>query len=111
MMVFGDATHRVSNTILTPAYGNYIKSDILQVTHHGNGEGTLATYKAVDPDICLWSSSKSNFEKYIKQNDQNKWLYASSGSDGQRTRKHYHQSSTTTITIPSLAVSQTQVYT
>ena len=111
MMVFGDTTHSVSNAILTPAYGNYIKSDILQVAHHGNGEGTLATYKAVDPDICLWSSSKSNFEKYIKQNDQNKWLYASSGSDGQRTRKHYHQSSTTTITIPSLAVSQTQVYT
>ena len=111
MMVFGDTTHSVSNAIITPAYGNYIKSDILQVAHHGNGEGTLATFKAVDPDICLWSASKGNFENYIKQNDQNKWLYASSGGDGQRTRKHYHQSSTTTITIPSLAVSQTQVYT
>ena len=110
MMVFGDVTHSVSDAIITPVYGNYIKSDILQIAHHGNGEGTLATYKAVDPDICLWSAIKSDFEKNIKQNDQNKWLYASSGDSGQRARKHYHQSNTTTITIPSMSVTQTTVY-
>ena len=110
MMVFGDATHRVSNTILTPAYGNYIKSDILQVTHHGNGEGTLATYKAVDPDICLWTTNKTNFASHVKMNDANKWLYASSGNDGQRARKHYNQSNTVTITIPTMSVKTTAVY-
>ena len=110
MMVFGDATHSVSNTILTPAYGNYIKSDILQVTHHGNGEGTLATYKAVDPDICLWTTDKTNFASHVKMNDANKWLYASSGNDGQRARKHYNQSNTVTITIPTMSVKTTAVY-
>lgn len=110
MMVFGDATHRVSDAILTPAYGNYIKSDILQVTHHGNGEGTLATYKAVDPDICLWTTDKTSFASHVKMNDANKWLYASSGSDGQRARKHYNQSNTVTITIPTMAVKTTSVY-
>lgn len=110
MMVFGDATHSVSNTILTPAYGNYIKSDILQVTHHGNGEGTLATYKAVDPDICLWTTNKTNFASHVKMNDANKWLYASSGNDGQRARKHYNQSNTVTITIPTMSVKTTAVY-
>lgn len=103
MMVFGDTTHSVSNAIITPAYGNYIKSDILQVAHHGNGEGTLATYKAVAADICLWSASNSNYNEYIKQNDQNKWLYSS-------TTKHYNHSSTVTITIPSLDVKKTTVY-
>lgn len=109
MMVFGDTTHRVSDAIITPAYGNYIKSDILQVAHHGNGEGTLATFKAVDPDICLWSSSKDNFGENIKKSP-NTWLYASSGTDGQRARSHYHQSNTTTITIPTMAVKTTAVY-
>lgn len=109
MMVFGDTTHRVSDAIITPAYGNYIKSDILQVAHHGNGEGTLATFKAVDPDICLWSSSKDNFGENIKKSP-NTWLYASSGTDGQRARSHYHQSNTTTITIPSMVVKTTAVY-
>ena len=109
MMVFGDTTKYVSNAIITPAYGNYIKSDILQVAHHGNGEGTLATFKAVDPDICLWSASKDNYETY-KTKEPNTWLFATSGTDGQRSRKHYHQSNTTTITIPSMSVSQTTVY-
>ena len=103
MMIFGDTTHSVSNAIITPAYGNYIKSDILQVAHHGNGEGTLATYKAVAADICLWSATNSNYNTYIKQNDQNKWLYSS-------TTKHYNHSSTVTITIPSLDVKKTTVY-
>ena len=109
MMVFGDTTKYVSNAIITPAYGNYIKSDILQVAHHGNGEGTLATFKAVDPDICLWSTSKANYENH-KTREPNTWLFATSGTDGQRSRKHYHQSNTTTITIPSMSVSQTTVY-
>jgi hypothetical protein len=110
MMVFGDTTKYVSNAIITPAYGNYIKSDILQLAHHGNGEGTLATYKAVDPDICLWSSIKDRFDALKKTGDANIWLYASSGNDGQRARSHYHHSNTTTITIPSMSVSQTTVY-
>ena len=110
MMVFGDTTKNVSNAIITPAYGNYIKSDILQLAHHGNGEGTLATYKAVDPDICLWSSVKSRFNELKGTGDANIWLYASSGSDGQRARSHYHHSNTTTITIPSMSVKTTAVY-
>ena len=117
MMVFGDCTADVNNKIMTAAFGNYIKSDIMQITHHGVGGGTLATFKAVDPDICLWSLNKNKFDSDVRatgsstKNPENVWLRASSGSDGQRARKHYHHSSTTTITIPSMAVSVTKVYT
>ena len=117
MMVFGDCTADVNNKIMTAAFGNYIKSDIMQITHHGVGGGTLATFKAVDPDICLWSLNKNKFDSDVRatgsstKNPENVWLRASSGSDGQRARKHYHHSSTTTITIPSMAVSVTTVYT
>ena len=110
MMVFGDTTQSVSNKIITPAYGDYIKSDILQVAHHGNRGGTLATYKAVDPDICLWTTDKTNFASHVKMDDANKWLYASSGNNGQRKRAHYNQSNTVTITIPTMSVKTTQVY-
>lgn len=125
LMVFGDCTADVNSKIMTAAFGNYIKSDIMQVTHHGVGGGTLATFKAVDPDICLWSVNLKIFNGTAIRNGEedkravgtsslnpeNVWLRASSGSDGQRARKHYHHSNTTTITIPSLAVKGTTVYT
>ena len=118
LMVFGDCTADVNNRIMTAAFGNYIKSDIMQITHHGVGGGTLDTFKAVDPDICLWSLNKKKFDEdgralgtSSSSVSCNKWLRASSGSSGQRARQHYHHSYTTTITIPTLAVSTTKVYT
>lgn len=125
LMVFGDCTAAVNSKIMTAAFGSYIKSDIMQVTHHGVGGGTLATFKAVDPDICLWSVNEKIFNGTAIRNGsedkravgtsslnpENMWLRASSGSDGQRARNHYHHSDTTTITIPSLAVKTTVVYT
>lgn len=117
VMVFGDCTANVNSKIMTAAFGSYIKSDIMQITHHGVGGGTLATFKAVDPDICLWSLNEDKFTSderatgTTSRNPENVWLRAKSGSDGQRARQHYHHSDTTTITIPSMAVKVTTVYT
>ena len=117
VMVFGDCTADVNSKIMTAAFGSYIKSDIMQITHHGVGGGTLATFKAVDPDICLWSLNKNKFDSderatgSTSKNPENVWLRANSGSDGQRKRTHYHHSSTTTITIPTMSVKVTPVYT
>ena len=125
LMVFGDCTADVNSKIMTAAFGSYIKSDIMQITHHGVGGGTLATFKAVDPDICLWSVNEKIFDGTAIRNGsadkravgtsslnpENVWLRASSGSDGQRARKHYHHSDTTTITIPTMSVKVTPVYT
>ena len=125
VMVFGDCTANVDSKIMTAAFGSYIKSDIMQITHHGVGGGTLATFKAVDPDICLWSVNEKIFNGTAIRNGsadkravgtsslnpENVWLRASSGSDGQRARQHYHHSDTTTITIPSMVVKVTTVYT
>lgn len=116
LMVFGDCTADVNSKIMTAAFGSYIKSDIMQITHHGVGGGTLATFKAVDPDICLWSLNKNKFDSderatgTASRNPENVWLRANSGSDGQRKRTHYHHSSTTTITIPTMSVKVTPVY-
>ena len=54
IMVTGDLTN---NGFLVAAnrYGEYLKSDILQVAHHGNGDGSNDTtfYGLVDADIVL----------------------------------------------------------
>ena len=49
------------NRQLVKLYGDYLKSDILQVAHHGLSGAELACYQAIDPDVCLWSSPYSRF--------------------------------------------------
>lgn len=34
-------------------YGDYLKSDILQVPHHGFGGGRILEYGLIDPSVCL----------------------------------------------------------
>lgn len=111
MMVFGDCTSEVNDAIMTKAFGNYIKSDIMQITHHGVGGGTLDTFKAVNPTICLWSLNRVKYEtdnRALGTKSEavscNKWIRANCS-------RHYHHSYTTTLTIPSLTATVTKVYT
>lgn len=78
-------------------YGDYLKSDLLQITHHGLIGGELGLYKLIDPEICLWSTHKERFmgtldgQKYqwcIGEGgcDYNSWIR----DDSIRKRKHYH---------------------
>ena len=109
-MVYGDCTERV-NDQLYKTYGSYLKADIIQIAHHGVGGATLNTVKANDADICFWA-----VRQYVYDNDSRAktevhlWLKATSGTNGQRTRKHYTQDYTATVTIPSMAVSSKRWY-
>lgn len=38
---------------LVERYGSYLKSDIMQLPHHGFMGGTVEGYNAVDPKVCL----------------------------------------------------------
>ena len=42
-------------------YGTAIKSDMLQVTHHGANGGNLQLYKNINPSICFWDCSDYAF--------------------------------------------------
>ena len=44
-------------------HGNYLKSDILQVNHHGNHGCSEALYRAVAPTYSFWTTSTPTFEK------------------------------------------------
>lgn len=104
ILITGD-TETGPNTKMHQTFGNYLKSDVYQVPHHGANGGVLSMTKAVNPSICFWAVSKEKFDKdnrmggtaYAKY-DHTKWLRESS-----KVKAHYHQSETVTLELPSLA--------
>ena len=108
VMFLGDCM-QYSCRELAHIYGGYLKSDVMQVAHHGLIGGDLGLYKLIDPEICLWSTSAERFmgaletEKYhwcIGEGgcDYNKWIR----DDSIRKRKHYHLGETAVIDICKL---------
>ena len=57
---------KTANMILVDMYGNYLKSDILQVCHHGGWGGTTAFYSVVDPELAIFSTSDELLPKYLQ---------------------------------------------
>ncbi len=86
-------------------YGYYLKSDILQVTHHGLIGGELDTYKLIDPEVCLWPTQKERFEGMMSEKfhwcigeggcDYNAWIRDNSV----HRRTHYHMGERATIQV------------
>ena len=110
-MVFGDCTAPVNDQMVA-CFGNYIKSDIIQVTHHGVGGATLSSVKYVDADVCFWAVKEKIFKEDTRSTtgDAHVWLRANTGTNGQRKRSHYNQDYITTVTIPDMKVTSTRVY-
>lgn len=87
---------------MAEVYGDALKSDILQVSHHGFNGGNLALYQGIDPDICFWPVDENRFNSdYRCVGTQsgtykfNYWLR----NDSIKEREHYHASVTTTISL------------
>ena len=103
ILITGD-TETAPNNKMYQTFGQYLKSDIYQVPHHGANGGVLAMNKVVNPTICFWSVSQMKFENdnrmggtaYAKY-DYNQWLRNSAN-----VKAHYHQSETVTLELPSL---------
>ncbi len=87
-------------------YGDYLKSDIFQLPHHGLIGGELGFYKHVDPDVCFWATSEERFRGLL-EGQRFQWCIGEGGCDynvwirdaGIRQRKHYHQGETVTIMV------------
>ncbi|MBE6976545.1 MAG: hypothetical protein E7439_05040, partial [Ruminococcaceae bacterium] len=106
LMITGDAqqlsyAETANNDHLTKVFGSYLKSDMLQVVHHGSNGGSEAFYKAVDPSICFWGQVDENFETDLRMNgtfpgfEFNKVL-----RNGERV--HYTCSANNTVYIPTV---------
>jgi len=102
-MVLGDCTHQLSKQ-LAATYGEYLKSDILQLAHHGLIGGDKQLYQLIDPEVCFWATFEDRFlGKYSR--DKYQWCLGESICDYNawirdesiRVREHYHNSVTTTL--------------
>jgi len=105
VMILGDCMHRECRQ-LAHTYGDYLKSDILQLAHHGLIGGDKKLYQLIDPEICLWTIRESRF--LGTQGGQTyQWCLGEGGCDynawirdeNVRLRRHYHQSTTTTVPV------------
>ncbi len=64
LMFLGDSQVD-SNTITANMYGDYLKSDIVQVAHHGGEGGTAQIYSLIDAPTALFTTSDELMPIYL----------------------------------------------
>lgn len=111
--MLGDSTVQTSKQ-LAATYKDYLKSDMLQLAHHGLIGGDKALYQYIDPDICFWATAKERYEgKWDTNKDGTVNLSDVQHCLGQggcdynayirdttiKARTHYHAGQTTVIKI------------
>ena len=85
-------------------YGDYLKSDVLQVTHHGLIGGDKELYELINPEICFWPINEERFLG-LTPNQRYQWCLGEGGCDYNkylrdeniRIREHYHFGDTISI--------------
>ena len=91
MLITGD-TDTIPNPVLAAIYKESLKSDILQMSHHGygdTGDGTLNSY--CNPEITIWPVSKADQRSNYNINLNND---ISSQSTSNLTVKYYNSKGT-----------------
>ena len=66
IMMLAD-THNISNAILCDMYGGYLKSDLVQVAHHGGDGGTCGIYECIDAEFAFFTTSDELLPVYISR--------------------------------------------
>ena len=76
-MIFPGDSHPTGTAIYTNIYGKDLKSDVVQVIHHGYQGGSDEFYSNVDPLIVLWPLGMKNYETATPPNTPMKtWSYS-----------------------------------
>lgn len=91
-------------------WGDHLKSDVLQVIHHGLRGGNIPFYEKVLPEIVFWPSSETRFvaapgsivdpqtgkkTAVVRDFDTSVWLL-------ERVERHYHCGRTVTVDAKTL---------
>lgn len=72
LMIAADA-EAAANNVLCNMYKEHLKSDILQVPHHGYPAVTIQFYNYIDPAVVLYAVSESGFNR-LKTSESNAHL-------------------------------------
>lgn len=92
IMITGDvSTGGMGQTVR--CFGDYLKSDILQMAHHGQN-GTVDFYSSVDPTYAVLPVSYPAYETHYTMNDANNWLIDS------KNVRQFIDFSKVSVTIP-----------
>ena len=62
-MILGDVQVQASPRI-AEAWREYLKSDLMQVAHHGNNGGSTALYDYIQPSVLLWPTNVASFTQW-----------------------------------------------
>lgn len=61
VMLMGDTWRACCKQMGEIYSAEFLKCDVLQLTHHGLYGGNLELYQKIDPEICLWATPEANF--------------------------------------------------
>ena len=99
-MILGDC-EKTNCQDIADAYGTELKSDVLQLTHHGFNGACFDINKLVDPDICLWACDGFRFECDVRNlGTADAYLFNRYLRDKAiKNREHYHSDTTVTLEV------------
>lgn len=105
LMLLADASHHVSRQ-LAATYGKSLKSDYLQMAHHGLIGGDIELYRLINPDVCLWPVKHECFLGTLK-GQRYRWCLGEGGleynawirDETQKHREHYDHSETVSFVM------------
>lgn len=65
MLWLGDIQTNASDVICA-MYGENLKSDMVQVSHHGGNGATEQLYTLIRPTVAFWPCDRANYQGYIR---------------------------------------------
>ncbi len=84
------------SNITLEIYGEALKSDFLQVIHHGYSGGFSEYYESVDPIVVFWPVGRYDFEERVKDREINEYFFREEGTN----IKEIFVAGTETVTLP-----------
>ena len=65
-ILFTGDMHQTSAPIIVNMFGDHLKSDILQIPHHGYNGGDSDMYESMAPTYAIWANSKFCIVYFLK---------------------------------------------
>ncbi len=73
-MWLGDL-ERIGSKCLRAMYGDTLKADVVQVSHHGYNGCEIELYDLIDPEIVLWPTDSNTWIGQTKNPNTTTWFY------------------------------------
>ena len=77
-MWLGDSAE-ITGDVAIEQFGDLLKSDLMQIAHHGYNGGTVRFYERIDPTYCLYPIPMCSYAGNA-QAERNKWFMEVSGN-------------------------------